>query len=506
MNIRLIDFESTLYIQRANCWNRSPGVIYLFRAKAIDVNLHVYRQSLQVNYCWTHTLTFPGLSLKQHDHAPAWSSRENHLTRTRTYKLILVIRSRIRPSPLSILVSSLVSCYSLSSRQIPTQIMSVQPQPLDLTLMHERGRTIPTNLSRVSTVKDLHAFLSSHKSGFYSMFAEGHGALFLSDFFMQECGHRSLGSFIPLDASLPISCSVVNPVFNFHVFVKTLTGKTFMLNVRSDNTILDVKRVLVEKQGTPVDQQRFIFAGRLLEDGRTLNNYGISNKCTIHLVLRLRGGGPGPSHFVDVSNEEAKKFIKLSKSAPKWRVVSPGLCVEGRCNSPTCVASGRVVISRHGFGLHDTMRIPAKCPICGSPVVSRNMGFLECAYRIRALKSGAQQEYATGWTVVMEDYQTWDEDMAGIAEWDYVQVEARPRGMLMAVPDNEQCDRAPVAKHCAICMELMSIYSGEEKGLVMLKCCHSFHTGCVAQWVGWKTAEGAAPTCPVCRQDMAWKE
>lgn len=251
-------------------------------------------------------------------------------------------------------------------------------------------------------------------------------------------------------------------------------------------TVGDLKAMIQDKEGIPPDQQRLIFAKRELDacNLHPLSRY-LHPECTMHLVLRLRGGG---NPFADVTNGSALRKLNFSDDAPEYRTAKPGLNVEGYCRNQACAAFNELVICPLGMVAYNVGGV-CECPECESRVQPITCAFYRCEWMYDGVKTGGE-EVKSPWKQAGELYERFD--VAGnTISWDRLVLVAAERGFAKVGSPAAARDATKEHATCPICFDSCS-----NKKIATTRCGHVFHEECLTKWTRLSS------TCPMCRRDV----
>jgi len=190
------------------------------------------------------------------------------------------------------------------------------------------------------------------------------------------------------------------------IFVKTLKGKLIWLACKSCDSLSDLKSYIYSCEGIPIQQQRFIFKNKPMDINKSLSENGVYHLNTIHLVLRLRGGGSfgfGARHnmrndiMYDDNNDKCEDLEEIEIKMNKlnvgnnnylfWRCC-PGLNYCGRCLNKDCKAFNQPIIKNRGFGMDILPFMEDKqhkilCPGCDERFELNGFTLYSCDARLR---------------------------------------------------------------------------------------------------------------------------
>lgn len=185
-----------------------------------------------------------------------------------------------------------------------------------------------------------------------------------------------------------ISYKPITPLFT--IIIHTLSNNKYPINIDRNTTVDDLKEIMKDIDGIPIDQQRLLGFGKELteQDESLYEKHGVRHGTVFQLYIRLGGVG----HFTFIA-ECGVNLRWFEEKMPSWRYVHFGLFSEGRCTNTECEAYKRLVVMNMGSPVIYKIGFPGQqptcCPLCQKYVKPETFGFNNCWFRSIGIKEGA---------------------------------------------------------------------------------------------------------------------
>jgi ubiquitin C len=205
--------------------------------------------------------------------------------------------------------------------------------------------------------------------------------------------------------------------------IKELTGNTITIDdIEPSMSILELKQKISTKcRCSQPEIMRLIYAGKSLDNQRTVGDYNLSDLYDIHIVLNLRGGGCAHS-FNDVTKGNMN-VLHFSKNASPWRRTRSGLTLLGFCRNFMCDAFRKdyVCVPKDYVRNMNILTCEAFCPICHDPIIVDNCGFSDCDWKMTCEKLNGEIK-KTNFVSVEHVFSTFDDERNGSADFKYINI------------------------------------------------------------------------------------
>lgn len=267
-----------------------------------------------------------------------------------------------------------------------------------------------------------------------------------------------------------------------------MANRTLSLIVYRNDSIESVKAKIQDKEGMVPKDQILIYAGKQLEDGLTLEHYDVRRRKTIHLELRIRGGGgPFPLKFIDVTSNAIER-LTVSPWAPEWRIFDKGLTMEGLCKNTQCVAHNKKVLCQKGYMTYNLQKDISACPMCRSAIDPIRPLYYKCVVVYNGMKSdGSRISSPLKKFDLLQSYKV---EEAGMCEYKFLIIQVKEPGNLII--DTKTQTEIMLSEWCSICHKSLQ----KSRAKFPSYCGHMFHQECVDKWRKVNTH------CPLCSLDF----